>query len=471
MADISKITVNNTQYTIKDATARTDISAKADKTDTVLETSLSRGRKANTTVGTGSFAFGNDVTASGIYAHAEGFNTSAIGSYSHAEGGGTTARVYSHAEGYMTRATGDCSHSEGNYTTASEEYAHAEGRYTTSSGHYSHAEGNYTVSSGMASHAEGTVTVANHANQHVFGEYNVADASSATALSRGNYVEIVGNGTDSNTQSNARALDWDGNEYLMGDLYVGCDEDSTGGTKVVTSAFTGATSSSAGAIGLVPAPASGDHEKFLCANGTWATVSGGGSANSGLYTTVSDMTGDMKAVNIECSNPLIFLSQVNIATSTGGVTLSCSNVAVGESTVKVSFVVVGNFNPLSSMEYNALDARIGNLSDLDTSDKTDIVSAINEANARSFPLLTPSVAFNIPSVGTPAVYNMEGMTENHELIRWNFSESSENAPPVSLEWATYNGYFVISNLSGETNETMKPVFAETVGTTITTHTE
>lgn len=39
--------------------------------------------------------------------------------------------------------------------------------------------------------------------------------------------------------------------------------------------FTGATSSTAGAKGLVPAPAAGDESKFLKADGTWEAVAGG----------------------------------------------------------------------------------------------------------------------------------------------------------------------------------------------------
>lgn len=49
-----------------------------------------------------------------------------------------------------------------------------------------------------------------------------------------NYAEIVGNGTDSSHRSNARSLDWDGNEYLKGDLYVQCNANSKNGVKVVT---------------------------------------------------------------------------------------------------------------------------------------------------------------------------------------------------------------------------------------------
>lgn len=40
--------------------------------------------------------------------------------------------------------------------------------------------------------------------------------------------------------------------------------------------FTGATSSAGGVSGLVPAPSSGDENKFLRGDGTWASVSGGG---------------------------------------------------------------------------------------------------------------------------------------------------------------------------------------------------
>ncbi|NWD49007.1 tail fiber protein [Pseudomonas gingeri] len=39
--------------------------------------------------------------------------------------------------------------------------------------------------------------------------------------------------------------------------------------------MSGATSSTAGVAGLVPPPAAGDQEKFLCADGTWKTAGGG----------------------------------------------------------------------------------------------------------------------------------------------------------------------------------------------------
>lgn len=75
------------------------------------------------------------------------------------------------------------------------------------------------VSTGDYAHAEGRGTIANHQAQHVSGEYNVADDSVSTG--RGNYAEIVGNGIDDQNRSNARTLDWLGNETLAGGLTLG----------------------------------------------------------------------------------------------------------------------------------------------------------------------------------------------------------------------------------------------------------
>jgi hypothetical protein len=45
--------------------------------------------------------------------------------------------------------------------------------------------------------------------------------------------------------------------------------------------FAGATSSAAGTAGLVPAPILGDQDKYLKADGTWATIQGGGAGQDG----------------------------------------------------------------------------------------------------------------------------------------------------------------------------------------------
>ena len=175
-----------------------------------------------TASGYGSHAEGTGTTASGTPSHAEGSSTTASGSQSHAEGTGTTASfANSHAEGSQTTASGYSSHAEGNQTAASGDSSHAEGGHTTASQFASHAEGSNTTASGEVSHAEGRWTTAKNKSQHVFGEFNIADPSTALSNARGNYVEIVGNGTDDDARSNARTLDWSGNETLSGNLTIG----------------------------------------------------------------------------------------------------------------------------------------------------------------------------------------------------------------------------------------------------------
>ena len=52
----------------------------------------------------------------------------------------------------------------------------------------------------------------------VFGEYNIQDPSIANISNKGTYIEIVGKGTANNARSNARTLDWNGNEQISGSL-------------------------------------------------------------------------------------------------------------------------------------------------------------------------------------------------------------------------------------------------------------
>ena len=184
--------------------------------------SIIEGDIDNNTAGDYSHAEGQGTQATGLQSHAEGSGAKATGDYSHAEGYYSKAEGdYSHAEGSGAKASGDFSHAEGKNTTASGFFSHAEGHTTTASGPQSHAEGSETTASGDYSHTEGKGTKATHKNQHVFGEYNIVDPSTASSSARGNYVEIVGNGTTTMNRSNVRTLDWSGNEVLAGTLTIG----------------------------------------------------------------------------------------------------------------------------------------------------------------------------------------------------------------------------------------------------------
>ena len=248
-------------------TSHQDISGLAPKASPVFTDSISMGRKDNTTVGYYSYAVGLSTTASGAFSHAEGNST-------------TASDMASHAEGQATISSATGSHSEGSASTASEFASHAEGYKTVASSQMTHAEGNESVASGYCSHAEGYNTIASMTMQHVSGRFNVKDGyelwpewSSGTSYAvgdkvkittvsndvttaagykckvansdanftvenwypqnnDGNYATIVGNGGGNNARSNAYALDWDGNGYFAGDIYVGCDSNSLNGTKL-----------------------------------------------------------------------------------------------------------------------------------------------------------------------------------------------------------------------------------------------
>lgn len=141
---------------------------------------------------------------------------SVIGDYSTALGDKTASSGYaSHAEGYGTIANGDFSHAEGDRTKAANYSSHAEGALTMANQEAAHAEGYKTVAVGYASHAEGYHTKAKGNYQHVQGKYNIDDNTI--------YAHIVGNGIDSENPSNAHTLDWEGNAWFAGNVFVGSE--------------------------------------------------------------------------------------------------------------------------------------------------------------------------------------------------------------------------------------------------------
>ena len=224
LAESAKTVADNAQGLVESAQASVN---EAKSIAESAQSSANGKMDKNNPTGTGSFSMNRKSGIKiGDYSHAEGYNTIASNSYSHAEGYYTTASGdESHAEGYSTIASGSISHAEGYKTNASGLSSHAEGESTTASGQYSHAEGYYTTASGHQSHAEGNSTTTQTASQHVQGEYNILDKGKS-AYTRGEYAHIVGNGTSKTARSNAHTLDWEGNAWYQGDVYVG----STSGT-------------------------------------------------------------------------------------------------------------------------------------------------------------------------------------------------------------------------------------------------
>ena len=273
----------------------------------------------NNPTGTGSFSLNRKAGSTvGDYSHAEGRETTASGHYSHAEGSNATA-------------SGKTSHAEGDNTTASGYASHVEGDSTTASGEVSHAEGIGTTASGWDSHTEGCGTKASSSDQHVQGKYNIEDSSNV-------YADIIGNGTSSKP-SNAATVDWSGNAWFAGDVYVGStsgtnkDEGSKklateeyvnnnipSGIEIPTTlpnpnplTFTGAVEGTydgsnpltveiPSGDSIVPAPSSADNGKYLgCENGAaaWMPVeaSGGTDVSLGLTSVKIGQTIKVKAVD------------------------------------------------------------------------------------------------------------------------------------------------------------------------------
>ena len=216
---------------------------------------------------------GYSTKASGDYSHAEGSSTKANGDGSHAEGYATQASGrYSHAEGYSTRASGNYSHADGEYTVTSIRGQHVLGRYNLEEDRYrkeiytnstkrisaystkiyrSNAwtfdanTGLYSlVDPEECSYSDITTNmyyIVNSVNSSVSMDYLISikstNSNSKTynciLYSRidqmyqyGAYAHVVGNGTSDNKRSNAHTLDWEGNAWFSGNVYVG----STSGT-------------------------------------------------------------------------------------------------------------------------------------------------------------------------------------------------------------------------------------------------
>lgn len=168
-----------------------DISTKMDKTNPTGSGDLSINRQVGSNVGAGSAVIGYDCIATGMAAVAGGYQSESNGDFAQ-------------ANNYMTEANGKASTSNGWKTIADSDY------------------------------------------QQVGGKFNIADNADT-------YAEIIGNGSDANNRSNARTLDWSGNETIAGDLYF------NGNVTALSSQLSAKADSSS----LATVATSGDYDDLL----------------------------------------------------------------------------------------------------------------------------------------------------------------------------------------------------------------
>ena len=96
-------------------------------------------------------------------------------------------------------------------------------------GEYSFASGYHSEANGLSSMASGYYTKASSEHQFASGKLNIEDKENK-------YLHIVGNGDFENGSpqySNAHTLDWDGNAWYQGDVYVGGTSQADG-SKLIT---------------------------------------------------------------------------------------------------------------------------------------------------------------------------------------------------------------------------------------------
>lgn len=217
-----------------------DVSDKADKYDTVLESTLSCGRAYGSNTGYGSIAFGGQCIASSQYTQAFGFYSQATGPRAFCINDTNAANgADTFAGGYLSEANGFLTFVFGHGLQAELENQFVIGKFNVpeymSDTDYPLWIHDHDYAAGSKVRVgDGTYTeyyIAKRAT-HTYDEWiNFGDWERVTT---GKYIEIVGNGSDSSNRSNAYALGWDGTGYFAGDVYVGCDSDSTRGDKLIT---------------------------------------------------------------------------------------------------------------------------------------------------------------------------------------------------------------------------------------------
>ena len=123
-------------------------------------------------------------------------------------------------------ASGSLSTAMGNTTIASGFASTTMGQLTTASGNYSTAMGESTLASGSLSTAMGFNTTASDYASLVIGQWNLAGSTttnSPTEYSTDNTAFVIGNGTGSESRSDALVVKFNGDATLAGNLNINSD--------------------------------------------------------------------------------------------------------------------------------------------------------------------------------------------------------------------------------------------------------
>ena len=169
---------------------------------------------------------GDGILASVTENSNTGVRLSTSNASNHGEIGDAAVDLSKQGASSTTRgATGYGSLASGYNTTASESYSTALGSYTVASGYGSTALGRYTTASGYYSVTMGYSTTASDWGSLVIGRWNSSSSSatSSDSFSTSNPAFVIGNGTNSNSRSDAFKVMYNGDATVSNDLTVSGD--------------------------------------------------------------------------------------------------------------------------------------------------------------------------------------------------------------------------------------------------------
>lgn len=212
------------------------------------------GKIVSGAMGDYSSEFGGSAQAKGKRSKASGSNTVALGGYSDAGGNETFAKgANTTSRGLLTSALGDNSTAEGNMSKSIGDDSHAQNTRTkakgcasTSMGIDTEAEGDASTVGGRNSRTEGDSAFSHGLHCEAIGSYSFATGAFAKALAElssafgigtkaVNYCEqvigrynkptgsafAIGNGESDEERSNCFYVDFNGNVWFSGGLYMG----------------------------------------------------------------------------------------------------------------------------------------------------------------------------------------------------------------------------------------------------------
>ena len=408
--------------------------------DKVFEHPVNRGTGENSVVegtkttatNTNAHAEGYMSTASGAASHAEGHSTIASGKYSHAEGNGTTASGRcSHASGHYTRALGSKSFVAGTGTVSSEGSSTVLGSYNiyeqptyTYSGiintftvstnnvyycsrsfSFDTTSGNFTLDSPTTVYFPAGVRLKGYyfsesiTSSSIHFQYGAVKytgtsqlkitegfcelkSAKYSELEKYKYAQIIGNGFGDAARSNAYTLDWLGNAWYSGDVYVGSTSGTNkdeGSKKLATEEYvdnhsvtidTALSSTSENAVqnkvvkaAIEEVQSAVDSKVDTTAlNYGLTQVTNDVAANYVKFTAEQTLTDDQKAQareNINAPSPADAVYTVT-ASSTDGVAYTATVPGIASLTAGASFIMVPNKTSASqepTLNVNGLGAK------------------------------------------------------------------------------------------------------------------